>query len=74
MKNDFTKDEILDSEEFNIERQLKNYRVEQTEVNSSTVCAMLKISRQTLSNWVKAGKISRTTSGKYNLEEIRKLL
>lgn len=52
----------------------KRITVEKREVDSATACAMLNISRQTLANWVKAGKLTRNASGKYDLEKINKLL
>lgn len=44
------------------------------ELTSQTACAMLGISRQTLANWVKAGKVKRLPNGKYKYEELKQLL
>lgn len=46
---------------------------EPIEYDSATTCSLLGISRQTLSNWVKAGKLSRTENGKYLAEEVKAL-
>lgn len=51
----------------------QNYQKYNIDLESSTVCSMLGISRQTLANWVKAGRIHRLPNGKYNKEEIKNL-
>lgn len=55
--------------------KVKTYKQKvHADLNSKTVCAMLNISRQTLANWVKLGKVHRLANGKYNNEEIKSLI